>query len=77
LPCPSNPTAAIPLKSEWISGYTTMVGHHMAADSGFLDDAMFRRTHMVYDEAWPSYGTGLGSAARGGTLVAATLYLDR
>jgi hypothetical protein len=60
----------IPLKREWISGYTPMGGLHMSADSGFLDDTMFHRTHMVYDDAWSSYGTGPGSAARGGTLAA-------
>jgi hypothetical protein len=42
----------------------------MMAGAGFLDDTMFHRIFMVYDDAWPSYGSGPGSAARGGTVVA-------
>ena len=60
----------VPLKRKWNTGYTPMGGYHMMADSGFLDDTMFHRTFMMYDDAWSSYGTGPGSAARGGTLVA-------
>ena len=60
----------IHLKRDWISGYTPMGGYHMMADSGFLDETMYHRTFMVWDDAWPSYGTGPGSAARGGTVVA-------
>ena len=60
----------LPLKREWNSGYTPMGRYHMSADSGFLDDTMFHRTHMMYDDAWTSYGTAPGSAARAGTLVA-------
>ena len=60
----------VPLKREWISGFTPMGANHMMAGAGFLDDTMFHRIFMVYDDAWPSYGSGPGSAARGGTVVA-------
>ncbi len=60
----------IPKKRKWRSGYTPMDGHHMMVGTGFLDDSMFHRTFMVYDDAWPAYGSGPGSAARGGTVVA-------
>ena len=42
---------------------------HMMASAGFLNDTMYHRNFMVYDKAWPSYSTGPGSAARGGSLV--------
>jgi hypothetical protein len=60
----------IPKKRQWRSGYTPMDGHHMMSNSGLLDDTMFHRTSMIYDDAWPAYGSGPGSAARGGTVVA-------
>jgi hypothetical protein len=47
-----------------------MGGMHMLANFGLLDDSMFHRTSRMFNDAWPSYGSGPGSAARSGSLVA-------
>jgi outer membrane protein assembly factor BamB len=60
----------MPVQRAWISGYAPLGANHTMASAGFLDDTMFHRMFMLYDDAWPSYGSGPGSAARGGTVVA-------
>jgi outer membrane protein assembly factor BamB len=60
----------IPLRRAWHTGFTPMGGMHILANFGLLDDSMFSRTSRMYNDAWPSYGSGPGSAARGGTVVA-------
>ncbi|MFP4380632.1 MAG: PQQ-binding-like beta-propeller repeat protein [Candidatus Sumerlaeia bacterium] len=59
----------IDLQREWFTGYTPMGGLHMLANFGLLNDAMFHRVSRMYDDAWPSYGSGPGSAARSGSFV--------
>jgi hypothetical protein len=60
----------IPLRRTWHTGFTPMGGMHMLANFGLLDDSMFHRTSRMFNDAWPSYGSGPGSAARSGSLVA-------
>jgi len=60
----------IPLQRAWITGYTPMGGLHLLANFGILDDTMYHRTSRVFDNGWPSYGSGPGTAARGGSFVA-------
>jgi outer membrane protein assembly factor BamB len=60
----------IPLERTWYTGYIPMGGLHLMANFGLLNDTQFHRQSMIYDTAWPSYGSGPGSAARSGTVVA-------
>lgn len=62
--------APVPLQRAWHTGYTPMGGLHILANFGIIEDFMFHRHAMMYDDAWPSYGTGPGFGARTGTLVA-------
>jgi hypothetical protein len=60
----------IPLQRTHGSGYTPMGGLHLLANFGLLNDTMYHRTGRVFCDAWPAYGSGAGSVARGGSFVA-------
>ena len=60
----------VPLQRVHRAGFRPMGGLHLMANYGLLDETMFHRSYWLYDEAWPGYSGGSGTAARAGTLLA-------
>lgn len=61
----------IPRKRRWQSGHQPLGKPHMMANFGLLDNTLFHRTSRLFDDSWPGYGSGPGSAARSGSFVVA------